>query len=336
MSRALAINLAVPHEPDLSWLLNKSAAAAGIKSNFGPLADAAAGGWGSGRNDPHEGRCRAFYDRRQARQVHPFLEAVGRERALYARWAKLEELHRAVLWCAYTEVRFPPQTDAKLGHLFGVAILTAAFREAYAEDEGTPSDWIIRACARSSRGGVVEAMRLQASALVEVAVRAWRETEPRARPHHVDEDTERRAGVAARAVEGPARAQEARAWVPDGAGRGEWMSAREGAEPCACVGDGRCIAPPAKRRRGECWMGERVEPLANAHRGVWGSLGPGPRVADLIADIVASPPGGSGIEGFREAVVAMLCCAADDGAGCVGGAARRAAAAFSKAKDGAV
>lgn len=276
--RHLAINLAVPHEPDLSWLLNKSAAAAGIKSNCGPLIDAANGGWGGGRNDPHEGRTRGYRDKRTGEHRHPWLDAVSRERALSARWALLDDVcgheaaeqHRAVLVCAYTEVRFPPQTDGKLGHLFAVGFLTAAFREAYAADEGTPVDWVIRACARTSRAKVIEAMRLQASALVEVAVRAWRETEPRARPHHVDEDTERRAASAAKRVEGPARNEEPRTWVPcEKTPAGMCRRNATSTGPLLIVGRASRVlnlahrmpgSEPQMRARGEeCWAGPTID-----------------------------------------------------------------------------
>lgn len=256
--RHLAIHLGVPHEPDLAWLLNKSAAAAGIKSNCGPLIDAAKGGWGGGRYDPHEGRTRGYRDKKTGEHRHPWIEAAGRERALHARWGLLDEVcghdmaeqHRAVLVAAYTEERFPPQTDGKLGQLFAVGFLTAAFREAYAADEGTPVDWVVRACARTSRAKVIESMRLQAGALVEVAVRAWRMTEPRARPPLVDEDTERRAEAAARSVEGPEPAEAPRTWAPESEPRG-WMSAREGARPCEDGVAGVCMTPRRGRRR-EC------------------------------------------------------------------------------------
>jgi hypothetical protein len=254
--RHLAINLAVPHEPDLAWLLNKSAAAAGIKSNCGPLIDAANGGWGGGRNDPHEGRCRGYWDQKAGEHRHPFLDAVGRERRLYTRWSMLDEVcgrelaeqHRTILRAAYTEVRFPPQTDGKLGQLFAVAMATAAFREAYSEDEGT--------CARPNRAKLVESMRLQAGALVEVAVRAWRETEPRARPHFVDEDTERRADAAAKVVDGPARDEEPRTWV---------TLVRTPCPPCA---------PRATRPEGALVVGRanRVLWLAGRHPGSEGRM----------------------------------------------------------------
>lgn len=211
--RALAIVLAVPHEPELSWLLNKSAAAAGIKSNCGPLIEAARGGWGGGRHDPHAGRTRAHRGK-DGDWKHPWLDAVGFERRLTARWSTLLELDRAVLTCAYTEVRFPPETDGKLGSLVAVALLTAAFREAYAEDEGTPMEWLRRACGRAKDARTVEAMRLQALDMVTVAVTAWRASRPGARAVELDEETVRRAALASRDVSGPRRKETPRTWVP--------------------------------------------------------------------------------------------------------------------------
>lgn len=225
--RPLAINLTVPHEPDLSWLLNKSASAAGIKSNFGPLADAAAGGWGSGRHDPHEGRTRAFLDRKTGLWRHPFLDAVERERELYARWSKLTEETRAILGLAYIEQAAPTETHHKLGALVFVATLTAAFRETFAPWESTPMEFLARACAASKQGALVDSMRMQASTLVEVAAKAWRATKPRKGVvEDVDPDTARRYAAASKPVDGPVRVDAPRTWAPMGITPG-WVSPRE-------------------------------------------------------------------------------------------------------------
>lgn len=215
--RALAIVLSVPHEPDLSWLMNKSAAAAGIKSNCGPLIEAARGGWGGGRHDPHAGRTRAHRGA-DGVWVHPWLAAVARERQLTARWEAIgrgptADRHRAVLVCAYTEVRFPPETDRKLGALAAVALLTAAFREAYPEDEGVPLEWLARACSRPKDARLIESMRLQAGDLVHAAVDAWRASRTGA-THEPNEDAARRAELAGRPVEGPERREPPRTWAP--------------------------------------------------------------------------------------------------------------------------
>lgn len=208
--RILAIHLGIPHEPDLSWLLNKSAAAAGIRSSFGVLADAAAGGWGGGRQDPHASRVRTSNDGKRS----PWLDDVGRERVLHARWESLPCRIRRVLASAYTEKATAPQTDGKLGALANVAPLTAAFRELYEPWAMTQAEFLVALCTASKRSGVVDVMRIQSSAMVEVAAYAWRMTRDGAKSHPPSEETLARAEAAWRHVELPRRHEAPRTWAP--------------------------------------------------------------------------------------------------------------------------
>jgi hypothetical protein len=212
----LAVILRLPRETDLSWYLNESGAAAGVRSSFGVLADAAAGGWGGGRQDPHGGRTRG-YRNKAGDHVHPWLDAVGRERVLHDRFRRLTEVEQRILAHAYLNRRRPPETTRSFDEYVFVVPATAAFREVY-DGNGTPTEWLVNACRNAQRHAkAIEAMRVQAIALVDVALDAWRATRSgkAQEPRSPEDETAKRAVVAARSVAGPKRKEEAgRTWVP--------------------------------------------------------------------------------------------------------------------------
>jgi hypothetical protein len=237
----LRVIVTVPPEQDLSWYLNESKAAAGVHSSWGPLTDAAQGGFGGGRNDPHAGRTRAFRAK-DGDWKHPWLDAVGKERELHRRFGELSDEHQATLYTAYHRVGLPKETDRALGDLLHTVKLTAAFREVY-DERGTPTEWLVGLCegriapvvdGRRDNAKLLEAMRLQAVALIDVALRAWRASRPgRRQAEEVDDETTKRAALAARPVDGPRMKEVPRTWVPtddvrpprrDGAGAVEdWL-----------------------------------------------------------------------------------------------------------------
>lgn len=250
--RLLRVVTTLPAENDLSWYLNEAQAAAGIRSSYGVLVDAAMGGWGSGRNDPHAGRTRGYRDKETGDHKHPWLDNVARERRLHARWGTLSETDQGILSAAYVRERFPRETERPLGDLVRVGLMTAAFRAAY-DERGTPIEWLADLCRRGKRQTLIDEIRRQALALIETPLVAWRAT---ARFLEEDpEEVERRAvrfEAASRDVAGPERDEAPRTWTPDEAGRGSWMSAREGAEPCEAGDQKRCLGSRVKRRRGDC------------------------------------------------------------------------------------
>lgn len=210
--RPLAIHLGIPHEPDLSWYYEK---APKLRSNFGILADAAQGGWGSGRNDPHA----VMADDRR-------LEDIRKAKLIWRRLHELSVPIRNVLKAAYERTRTSPQTDGKLGALANVALQTAAFKAIYEPWSSTPTECLVALCTSAKRTGVVDAMRLQASAMVEVAAYAWRMTRSGCQAHPPSDDTLARAEAAWRHVEPPRRQEAPRTWRPMGITPG-WVSPRE-------------------------------------------------------------------------------------------------------------
>lgn len=244
----LRIIVTAPREPDLAWLINESRAAAGIRSSFGVLADAASGGWGGGRQDPHASRTRGYVDKRTGQNRHPWLESVARERTLHARFCLLPEVEQGVLFAAYAKEGtgdvVEASLDRALGDLVRVATLTAAFREVYEDDRGTPIEWLADVCRRggkahgwaaADRGVFLDEVRRQANALVDGALESWRATGPRkAFRSHEDasagaDGAKRRAdafSAAARPVDGPKPKGAPRTWAPMGVAPG-WVSPRE-------------------------------------------------------------------------------------------------------------
>lgn len=221
----LRVIVAVPRDPDLSWLLNESSAAAGIRSSFGVLADAATGGWGGGRQDPHEGRTRGYVDK-AGHFRQPWLEAVARSRALRTRWDSLAAPEhgvavQTVLFHAYTEKRCPPETERPLGGLASVAPATSAFRAAYEPADGAPMDWLADVCRRGHHKSLVEEIRKQSLWLIDESLERWRATGPKRGvqgPDMAEGATTRfrRFLEALSAVEGPKAVGPARTWAPMG------------------------------------------------------------------------------------------------------------------------
>ena len=234
----LRIIVTAPREPNLDWLINESGAAAGVRSSFEPQREAAMGGRGSGPSDPHIARTRGYYDRKQRRTVHPWLENVGRERALHARFGSLTETEQGILHAAYfregTGDVVEASLDRALGDLVRVATLTAAFREVYEDERGTPIEWLADVCRRggkapgwgaTDRGPFLDEVRKQANALVDGALESWRSTSgrPVKAPRSPEEAataaeaTMKRAAAyaaAAKPVAGPKAKGEPRTWAP--------------------------------------------------------------------------------------------------------------------------
>lgn len=176
----------VPAVPDLTWLVNEAEASLGYRSTHGALVAMIETGGVSrgsgvlavtysdgGRDVDIE---QAAGERRLLSRHHR--RSADQARRLRARFLSLTTGpcserngtdHRAVLCEAYASRRLPRETDAPLGALAGVALLTAAV--------GGRGEWLLGLCRKPGQNAeALEAIRREAYAMVLEAVDAWRAT----------------------------------------------------------------------------------------------------------------------------------------------------------------
>ena len=176
----------VPTDEDLVFLVNDAESALGVRSSHMALVamiEASGVSRGSGvlavtysngyrdvdvEQASGERRLLSPYHRRQA----------DKARRLRARFLSLGSGHvadnngtdhRSVLSEAYAARTLPRETEAPLGALAGVALLTAAV--------GGRGEWLLSMCRKPGQNAdALEAIRREAMALVTEAVEAWRAT----------------------------------------------------------------------------------------------------------------------------------------------------------------